>query len=96
MLALRRPCRTRDNIAKIVELGLHSRRILGETRAELGLHYDDLQRGILHFYTNQAEYDAAVAPAALMRKLGCDLEMVDRERSAARKVSAFLLPKFFL
>jgi D-amino-acid dehydrogenase len=75
-----RPCRTRDNIAKIVELGLHSRRILGETRAELGLHYDDLQRGILHFYTSQAEYDAAVAPAALMRKLGCDLEMVDRER----------------
>jgi D-amino-acid dehydrogenase len=75
-----RPCRTRDNIAKIVELGLHSRRMLGETRAELGLHYDDLQRGILHFYTSRAEYDAAVAPAALMRKLGCDLEMVDRER----------------
>jgi D-amino-acid dehydrogenase len=78
-----RPCRTRDNIAKIVELGLHSRRVLGETRAELGLHYDDLQRGILHFYTSQAEYDAAVAPAALMRKLGCDLEMVDRERMLA-------------
>jgi D-amino-acid dehydrogenase len=75
-----RPCRTRDNIAKIVELGLHSRRLLGETRAELGLHYDDLQRGILHFYTSQAEYDAAIAPAALMRKLGCELEMVDRER----------------
>jgi D-amino-acid dehydrogenase len=78
-----RPCRTRDNIAKIVELGLYSRRVLGETRAELDLHYDDLQRGILHFYTSQDEYDAAVAPAALMRKLGCDLEMVDRERMLA-------------
>jgi D-amino-acid dehydrogenase len=78
-----RPCRTRDNIAKIVELGLYSRRLLGETRAELDLHYDDLQRGILHFYTSRDEYDAAVAPAALMRKLGCDLEMVDRERMLA-------------
>src|SRR5262249_59761532 len=36
-----------------------------------------------HFYTSQDEYDAAIAPAALMRKLGCDLHMVDRERMLA-------------
>jgi D-amino-acid dehydrogenase len=77
------PCRTRANIAKIVELGLYSRRLLGETRAELDLHYDDLQRGILHFYTSQDEYEAAIKPAALMRKLGCELELVDRERMLA-------------
>jgi D-amino-acid dehydrogenase len=77
------PCRTRANIAKIVELGLYSRRLLGELRAELDLHYDDLQRGILHFYTSKDEYEVAVAPAALMRKLGCDLELVGRERMLA-------------
>jgi D-amino-acid dehydrogenase len=77
------PCRTRANIAKIVELGLYSRRLLGELRAELDLHYDDLQRGILHFYTSKDEYEVAVAPAALMRKLGCDLELVNRERMLA-------------
>ena len=77
------PCRTRANIAKIVELGLYSRRLLGETRKELDLHYDDLQRGILHFYTSQDEYEAAIKPAALMRKLGCELELVDRERMLA-------------
>ena len=57
--------------------------VLGETRKELDLHYDDLQRGILHFYTSQDEYDAAIKPAALMRKLGCELELVDRERMLA-------------
>lgn len=77
------PCRTRANIAKIVELGLYSRKLLGELRAELNLRYDDLQRGILHFYTSQDEYDAAREPAALMRKLGCDLELVGRERMLA-------------
>ena len=49
------PARTRSNIRQIVALGLYSRRSLGELRQALGLRYDNLQKGILHFYTNDAE-----------------------------------------
>lgn len=74
------PCRTRANIATIVKLGLYSRSVLGELRDELGFHYDQLQRGILHFYTCPAEFEAAQAPAEVMREHGCDLEMLDRDQ----------------
>lgn len=70
------PARTERNIASIVALGLYSRDSLRELRAELGINYDDLQRGILHFYTNEAEFEAAQKPAEIMRAHGCELEML--------------------
>jgi D-amino-acid dehydrogenase len=73
------PARTRNNIKQIVALGLYSRRSLGELRRELGLHYDDLQKGILHFYTSEVEFAAARAPAQVMRDYGCDIELVDAD-----------------
>src|SRR6185295_18268095 len=66
------PWRTRSNIRNIVNLGLYSRASLRELRRETGIRYDDLQAGILHFYTDAREFEAAVAPARLMRELGCD------------------------
>lgn len=73
------PARTRSNIRRIVALGLYSRRCLGELRQALDLHYDDLQKGILHFYTNEAEFAAARDPARVMRDHGCDVELVDAD-----------------
>lgn len=77
------PGRTRQNIANITELGLYSRNTLVELRQQLGLHYDDLQRGILHFYTSQAEFDAAQEPANIMRAHGCELDMLSRDEVIA-------------
>src|SRR5688500_982372 len=57
------PARTRRNIAQIVSLGLYSRATLQALRAETGIAYDQQTRGILHFYTSQAELDAALEPA---------------------------------
>jgi D-amino-acid dehydrogenase len=74
------PSRTRHNIRQIVNLGLYSRASLQALRAESGLQYDQLSRGILHFYTSQRELDAAIEPARVMREHGCDIEMVDRDR----------------
>ena len=74
------PARTRHNIRQIVTLGLYSRSSLQALRAETGIQYDQLSRGILHFYTTQHELDAAVEPARLMREHGCDVEMVSREQ----------------
>ena len=71
------PSRTRHNIRQIVALGLYSRASLRALRAQTGIEYDQLERGILHFYTSQAELDAAVEPARVMREHGCEIEMVD-------------------
>jgi D-amino-acid dehydrogenase len=77
------PSRTRHNIRQIVTLGLYSRASLQALRAETGIEYDQLERGILHFYTSEAELDAAIEPARVMRSHGCDIEMVDADRCIA-------------
>jgi D-amino-acid dehydrogenase len=73
------PARTRHNIRQIVNLGLYSRDTLRQLRQDANLQYDQLTRGILHFYTSQSEFDAAQAPARQMRELGCELDMKSAE-----------------
>jgi D-amino-acid dehydrogenase len=69
------PARTRNNIRQMVNLGLYSRSALQQLRATTGLQYDQLTRGILHFYTSEAEYEDAQEPARIMREHGCELDM---------------------
>jgi D-amino-acid dehydrogenase len=66
-----------------VALGLYSRATLQALRAETGIAYDHLARGILHFYTSERELDAALEPARVMRAHGCDIEMLTPERCIA-------------
>jgi D-amino-acid dehydrogenase len=73
------PARTRNNIAQIVNLGLYSRAMLQQLRRDTGIEYDHLEKGILHFYTSQREFDAAQEPARVMREHGCELNMVDAD-----------------
>ena len=75
------PARTRHNIRQIVALGTYSRSTLQQLRGELGLQYDQRAQGILHFYTDKKEFDAAHAPAALMRTLGCDRRVVSADEA---------------
>jgi D-amino-acid dehydrogenase len=74
------PGRTQANVRAIVALALYSRRCLGELRQELGLEYDQLQRGILHIYTDVGEFAQAKAAARFMRSLGLDRETVTGAR----------------
>jgi D-amino-acid dehydrogenase len=69
------PSRTRHNIRQIVNLGMFSRATLQQLRAQTGLQYQQRTQGILHFYTSQAEFDAAQEPARIMREHGCELDM---------------------
>ena len=64
--------RARANVGAIVRLGLASRTALQSLRRELALEYDQLERGILHFYTDSAEFEHAIRQAALMREFGCE------------------------
>src|SRR5205085_6039034 len=59
-LAFLRECtaaRHRYNTRQLVTLGFYSRANLQSLRAETGIEYDQLGRGILHFYTNEREFD---------------------------------------
>ncbi len=90
------PGRTRRNVEAIVNLALYSRGCLQALRAETGLHYDHLDRGILHLYTDPAEYAQAAAAASLMRSFGLDREPVDVDRCleiepALRDARAYLV-----
>ena len=75
------PARTRHNIEQIVRLGTYSRSVLQQLRADTGIQYDQRTQGILHFYTSQKEFDAAEAPAAQMRDLGCDRRVISADEA---------------
>ncbi len=74
------PARTRANIGEIVKLSLYSRASLQELRAATGIEYDQLELGILHYYTDPREFERAVASASVMRQYGLDrdVETVDQ------------------
>ena len=73
------PSRTADNIRQIVALCEYSRQTLQSVRAETGVDYDLLTSGILHFYTDQKEFDDSLPAAKLMRDLGCPRDSIGAE-----------------
>ena len=75
------PSRTKFNIVQILNLGSYSRDCLQELRRETGIEYDHLTRGILHFYTDPKEWDAAIPAAQIMRDFGCDRQVVSVDRA---------------
>jgi D-amino-acid dehydrogenase len=77
------PARTRDNMGQLVRLGLYSRAALQALRAETGIRYDHLERGILHFYTDVAEFEQACAAAGLMREFGLERRVCTADECVA-------------
>ena len=77
------PWRTRENSAQMVKLSAYSRQALAELRAETGIEYDALQRGILHYFTDRAAFADAAAAAPGLRRYGLDMEVKTPEESVA-------------
>ena len=75
------PARTRHNIRQIVNLGTYSRAVLQQLRRDADLQYSQRTQGILHFYTSAKEFDAALEPAAQMRELGCERQVVSADEA---------------
>ena len=71
------PGRTEANIAAIVRLALYSRQQLQNLRQQLNLEYDQLQRGILHIYTNPEELARAVEAGRIMARYGLERQLLD-------------------
>lgn len=70
------PARTAANMRQIVTIADYSRQTLQSVRAETGIAYDHLTRGILHFYTDLHEFEHAQVAARLMREFGCPRESI--------------------
>jgi D-amino-acid dehydrogenase len=69
------PSRTHRNIGDIVKLSLYSRASLQEMRTETGIQYDQLEMGILHYYTQPDVFESAVKAASVMREYGLDRDV---------------------
>lgn len=79
------PARTAANIRQIVAISEYSRLTLRSLREETGIAYDSLSKGILHFYTDQKEFDASLPAAKLMRDLGCPRNSIDADEVVRRE-----------
>lgn len=75
------PAKAAHNMRQMVNLGIYSRSQLQALRQEVGLEYDQVDKGILHFYTNPAEFDSALEPTRIMCDLGCDRQVIDANRA---------------
>jgi D-amino-acid dehydrogenase len=69
------PSRTRRNMLQILAISKYSGEVLRDLRASTGLHYDDLQRGILQIYTDREGFDSAVDAARLVAQYGVAREV---------------------
>lgn len=77
------PARMRRNVAAMVALARYSRDLLRSTRAETGIEYDCLERGILRFYLDPRVFAKAQPAAEAMRSLGVDRRVVARDEVIA-------------
>ncbi len=67
------------NVQQLVALGRYSHESLKRVVAATGIEYSRLERGILHFFSSQADFEAGVAGAQLMRQYGVDRRVLDRD-----------------
>lgn len=71
------PGNTAYNIRQIIAIAEYSRQTLQSVRAETNIEYDCETRGILHFYTDQKEFQQSLPAANLMRDLGCPRQTIN-------------------
>lgn len=67
------------NVQQLVALGRYSHEALKGLVAQTGIEYNRLERGILHFFGTQADFDAGAEGAELMRRYGVDRRVLSRE-----------------
>lgn len=69
------PGRFERNTRRLAGLARYSRECLAELRRDTGIEYDRVARGILHFCTEQAEFEALARHVASLRDLGIAREI---------------------
>lgn len=77
------PWRFERNIREMVNLGLYSRQALQDLRRDTGIEYDQLTRGILQFYVDKADFEAAQKSSQLLREYGIERSVKTAEEAIA-------------
>ena len=70
------PHRADRHTKEIVKLATASRSLLREIRERESIDYDQRALGILHFYRDHREFEAAIRVAELMRKYDCNRRVI--------------------
>ena len=71
------------NVRQLVALGAYSHAALKDVVRATGIEYQRLERGIAHYYTDQASFDGAGEAAQLMQKYGVQRKVVSRDELLA-------------
>lgn len=66
------------NVEQLVQLGRYSHSSLKALVAQTGIEYERLERGILHFFSSQQDFEAGAAGAEIMRRHGVDRRVLSR------------------
>ncbi|MDZ7813253.1 MAG: D-amino acid dehydrogenase [Ideonella sp.] len=67
------------NVQQLVALGAYSHESLKSLVADTGIEYNRLEKGILHFFSSAADFEAGAQGAELMRRYGVDRRVLSRE-----------------
>lgn len=71
------------NVKQLVALGAYSHEALKDVVRATGIDYQRLERGIAHYYTDEASFADAGAAAELMQKYGVSRKVVSRDELLA-------------
>ena len=86
------PGRLAPNIRAMVRMAEYSRATLRAMRADLGIQYDHLERGILNFYRDPQEFENSQRAAGLMRDFGVERRVVSADEVIA--IEPALAPQY--
>ncbi|MES2635644.1 MAG: D-amino acid dehydrogenase [Pseudomonadota bacterium] len=67
------------NLQQLVALGAYSHLALKDVVRSAGIDYQRLERGIAHYFTDEASFDGAAQAANLMQKYGVERKLVSRD-----------------
>ena len=67
------------NVEELVQLGRYSHESLKALVDQTGIEYCRLERGILHFFSSQADFDNGASGAEIMRRHGVDRRVLGRD-----------------
>jgi D-amino-acid dehydrogenase len=71
------------NVKQLVALGAYSHAALKDVVRATGIQYQRLERGIAHYFTDQASFDGAGEAAHLMQRYGVQRKVVSRDELLA-------------
>lgn len=81
------PSRFEPNVRALVNLAEFSRTTLQHMRADLGIQYHCVERGVLHFYRDSRSFDEAQEMADAMRDFGVERRLLSADEIVALEPS---------